>query len=1020
MEEEFVVHISDLHIKDSTSPACVRLKQIAPALSSLREHAVSDVLILVSGDIAFSGSAKEYSDALDYFDVLCSELKSNGFRRVTVYSVPGNHDCDFSAIDDGLHSAVLNSIDDAQPTSAGVLNTLLSVQKDFFAFRDAVCEGTNLVGGVVHSADYTIHGRSVQLLLINTAWTSKLKEVPGTLRMTESALPEMESVAELCIAVLHHPLNWFAPGDSLRLSEWLDRHADIALWGHEHRIDDFEQSRKQLGSSVHHYLAMPIEDPRSKCGFRVMKFSSDASELDLFEFDWQGNSYTLANSHKETRKPNPARAIGTIRFSKAFREDVDDAGAAFTHARVNRPVKFSDIYVAPEFRRFESDRTDVSRIDATTGIDALLDDVFLDGVTVLYGPEQGGKTSVAKVVCQDAKHRGITPIYLDAQLLKSINQGEITAWINKGFDYQYEPDCIERVRLTSSQKRLLILDNIDLIPGPSIGLSVVLERAKPIADKLLCLTSQNPAIALLTADNSKSETVVFKGAHWFELLPLGHKRRHDLIRKWASLGRDVQSESEEIEAEVRQIKQLLDRVLGKAFLPKYPIFLLLLLQQLEGFRADRTVVANGSHGFLFENLINKALDANVRSQPIDTVHEFLAKLAFDLWGRVIPEVSTGKIESIVASFRREKLVEIDERALLTDLQQARVLKVSGDLLSFRYPYLYYYYLARWLIANRKTEPADIVMRELLRLIHTERSSNVLMFVCHLRGEDWVLENLLPLARSLFESAQPCCLIDRAALARRFDDLKEREVLLQGNVVDVSEHHNRGRDYADGATREIEGTHQDAEDALKFNTALRVIQTLGQVIKSRAGHIDGKIKVEVASAAIGVSRRLMSVMYELLNESAGDVVQLASDALEEKLRLNKEEAVALANRVMGVIVQGVAKTLVGRTADAIASTELLPLISALEEKQDLDHDDRLFLLAARLVADKVYPKEQVEDFIHKTKPSDILARSVLANSVARRFYLQPPAYQIKSSACKLLGIEVRQLPPSTVQNSTRRT
>ncbi len=119
---------------------------------------------------------------------------------------------------------------------------------------------------------------------------------------------------------------------------------------------------------------------------------------------------------------------------------------------------------------------------------------------------------------------------------------------------------------------------------------------------------------------------------------------------------------------------------------------------------------------------------------------------------------------------------------------------------------------------------------------------------------------------------------------------------------------------------------------------------------------------------------MSVLYDLVDESAGEFAQLASDAFQKKLSLDKEAAVGIANRFVGVLVQGIAKTLVTRTADAIASTELLPLIDALEEKHDLDGDDRLFLLAARLVADRLYPKELVEDYVRSIKPADILTQA----------------------------------------------
>ncbi len=305
-EELFLVHVSDLHIENAKSDACMRVREIAPALTSIRQNSISDVVVLVSGDVAYGGKAAEYGDALNEFDALATELRARGFRHVAIYATPGNHDCDFSTLDEGLRGALLKSISDKQTVSLGMLETLLTTQREFGTFRDAVCESSKSLGGVVQAAEFSAVGRTFCLLMVNTAWTSKLKEIPATLLMPESVLPEVTSEAELCIAILHHPLNWFAPEDAVRpVPEWLDRHVDIAFWGHEHRLDDFEQSRKRLGSSVHHYIALALDDPKNPCGFRALRFCRDGREVALHEFIWkQPGVYRV-----EVRQKLPSRQI---------------------------------------------------------------------------------------------------------------------------------------------------------------------------------------------------------------------------------------------------------------------------------------------------------------------------------------------------------------------------------------------------------------------------------------------------------------------------------------------------------------------------------------------------------------------------------------------------------------------------------------------------------------------------------------------------------------------------------------
>ena len=116
-------------------------------------------------------------------------------------------------------------------------------------------------------------------------------------------------------------------------------------------------------------------------------------------------------------------------------------------------------------------------------------------------------------------------------------------------------------------------------------------------------------------------------------------------------------------------------------------------------------------------------------------------------------------------------------------------------------------------------------------------------------------------------------------------------------------------------------------------------------------------------------------------------------------------------MIGALVVGFARLCVTRAADAIGSSELSPLLDEICEKRP-DDDAKLVVAVARVVGEKVYPKELVEEFIRSIKESNVLPRAVLSHAVARRFYLDPPDRGIRDSACSLLGIDVRRLPPSS--------
>lgn len=627
------------------------------------------------------------------------------------------------------------------------------------------------------------------------------------------------------------------------------------------------------------------------------------------------------------------------------------------------------------------------------------------GRTLIFGSEQSGKTTFSKRLILEARARKLSPVYLDIADLTSINRGEIRGWFNSAIEKQYDADCRKRVADSSPDSVILILDNAQTIPGGIDGIELVLEFLSVKSDRLLILTSENPAVSILSAQGQQ-EYKYWRSANVLELLPLGHRRRGELIRKWVALGRTYLEALHEIEAEVRQVKLLLDRALGKSALPKYPLFILALLQQIEGVKQNKTSVANGSHGYLFEALVSQAIDRHVRSHEIGAVTDFLAAIAHLSWQRGGAPLSKSAIDGLLQAFR-EKLVKVDGDTLFPELERAKILLCDGHSYQFRYQYLYYYYLAKWVGSRaEKTEGIEFV-EQIVSLVHTELSANVLMFLAHFGKEQLVIDKLVPLMDSLFSDQEPCKLEDRSSLSSRYSTARQRAVLLQGPPIEVSDAHHEGLDQHEV---DQEGALQ-IEDSLKLNTTLKALHVLGQVLKSRATSIPKEEMVRIANSSMLGARRFMNFAYEIIEENAEGMVHGVSEAFEKAFKLSKPKAVGVATAVMGLMVLSVARLGVIRAADTMGAAELEPLLEHLEAG-DPDEDTRLILLVAKIVGEKNYPKEEVEDFVRSLGASNVLPVGVLAAAVAQRFYLDPPDRSIREGACALLGIDQKSLPPKS--------
>src|SRR4051794_40069279 len=94
MPELVLVHLSDIHFKHATAGGAWDLDrdlrdELEIDLRALMDRLGGAQAILVTGDIAFSGSTEEYEQASTWLETIVNIV---GCRERDVWMVPGNHD----------------------------------------------------------------------------------------------------------------------------------------------------------------------------------------------------------------------------------------------------------------------------------------------------------------------------------------------------------------------------------------------------------------------------------------------------------------------------------------------------------------------------------------------------------------------------------------------------------------------------------------------------------------------------------------------------------------------------------------------------------------------------------------------------------------------------------------------------------------------------------------------------------------------------------------------------------------
>jgi DNA repair exonuclease SbcCD nuclease subunit len=175
-----IIHLTDIHMVAETEANTIlsRKQQLYEACYSVLSPN-DTAIIVISGDIAFSGKTKEYDNALDLICYIQQMLSKYLSCDIKVLMVPGNHDCNFEG-EHSLRDRLLSTFDASLVVDSKTLKLITSVQQNFVDFAglfssydpSTLCNKHELKCGT----------KKLLFQMINSAWMSQAQEQPGKIR----------------------------------------------------------------------------------------------------------------------------------------------------------------------------------------------------------------------------------------------------------------------------------------------------------------------------------------------------------------------------------------------------------------------------------------------------------------------------------------------------------------------------------------------------------------------------------------------------------------------------------------------------------------------------------------------------------------------------------------------------------------------------------------------------------------------------------------------------------------------
>lgn len=1018
-----------MHIVDGNDTLLTRGEFIVDAVKNL-DYEVNLCVLALTGDIANTGSDEEYFVAWDFLEKLSSSLskaiphKAEEVVPVHFVAVPGNHDCDFHehyGAREILTQEVLKRPGSARDSS--IVEVCTKSQRGFFQLLDAIA----LTGRTSHITgfdarlyweyQFSVRDENVRFLCCNTAWLSQLNEKPGALFFPPEAVSEHARRESLVGVLLHHPPNWLEPNSSRELRKRIARVGDLVLTGHEH-----QSSRREIlegTGEVNDYIEGGVLQERDRpliSSFNALVIDTCAKKQKFVNYTWSGERYVPgAESTKGMEgaglawKPfagNRSRIRGAFEPSEHMHQKLLDPGVTLIHRTQTAPT-LPDIFVFPDLREIvfpppESPAKIVKGIKIPELVERLR-------YLIIDGDDQCGKTSLAKTIFSLLHRRGAVPLFIDQP--QDIPSGDrVYGYLEKIFVEQYGPSDLDQFRQLDRSKRAIIIDDYHNCK--------LIKRAKK--DTISNMISFAGCLILFANDLSlhvddlanpgsrENEAVHFEH---FRIMPFGRVQRDELIDKWFLSDEEETEDGEGIAHQIVAMNRTLDTLIGRNYVPSYPVYILSVLQASEAVAPID--LGASTHGYFYEIFIRAALARGRTRVEYDVVSSYLAHLAYRFFvdRRVSAERSI--VQIIHEEYEARHALRRAFDTMIENLVDQQILALRDGRYRFKYKYLYYFFVASYIRDHISHPDVRTQIKSMSRRLYVEEYANILLFVAHLSKDPLILSEMRAAADELLANNQAATLTEDVAFLNNLDPsgveivYKDEDVTVTRRQIlqALDEREDRKDDAWEAQHPRPEYTEPAssiADPLIRINSSLKTLQILGQVLKNFPGSLDADEKYKTLSSCYLVGLRSLSEVLGAMRTDQLEILRTSATAVRaHHPNFDDEKVVHRAAEIVVALGRLTCFGFVKRISDSVGSPEMTETYEQLLQEIPTP---AMQLIDLSLALDQFggFPLSRIRDLVDEFSQNAIVL-SVLRFLAVHYFYLFPLDFRTKQAACESLGI-----------------
>ena len=604
-------------------------------------------------------------------------------------------------------------------------------------------------------------------------------------------------------------------------------------------------------------------------------------------------------------------------------------------------VRIDDVFVFPNIaREAAGQENSIGDIDGVLAVGNHI---------IITGDYRSGKTTVCSKLFLERATTGVPALMVTgSDLSTSLRHHDLMA---RKFGEQYKGSFSEWDKLKG---KLLIVD--DLVANSNLNL---IAFAKDYFRSIVITLSEDDYLAFF---KDEKELANF---HVLTIKGMSHPQQHDLIKKWKGLTTNGEGDARIPDGVVDHLEDRLNSiVLDKKVVPRYPFYVLSILQTYEVFMPQGIQITAFGHCY-HALIIAQIISTGIRGEDVDSVFNFLSHLAYFLL-RKHRQNESRSFDEFVEQYRAMFVIKDGVFSRIVGGPRPLV-KRKGSGYDFRYPYVYYFLLGYYFARN--PEQRDLHIDDVVENSFLRDNTFILIFSIHHAYDEYLIERILECTRGAMDKVEVGTLEKEDVNMLEDALLEVPKNILSRRPVDVERRIEReGRDQVEsigldaGMDEQPNVGNELVNDTLR---ALKNMEIMGQILRNKYGSLSRERLKEIVRTIGDVGLRLVSsitsrqsiskfedVLVERINEIQSEGKRVEVDDVRKSFR-------ALVIMLVLILVERISESIGRKELDVVVKEvvreqgttayELIGAFHALGATEEVDGPlvDRLSRLLSRV-------------------------------------------------------------------------